>query len=111
MRHENFAGNADDIADVVFFEFRIRLVAQNVALKVKLNLTVAVKDMRETCLAHNAFADKSSGKRHGFALVFFKIIDDFFGHRRFIEADFFERIFARVLQIAQFVAANLDKFA
>ena len=67
--------------------------------------------MRETCLAHNAFADKSSGKRHGFALVFFKIIDDFFGHRRFIEADFFERIFARVLQIAQFVAANLDKFA
>ena len=76
MRHENFAGNADDIADVVFFEFRIRLIAQNVALKVKLNLTVAVKDMRETCLAHDAFADESSGKRHGFALVFFKIIDE-----------------------------------
>lgn len=29
--------------------------------------------MRETCLAHDAFADESSGKRHGFALVFSKL--------------------------------------
>ena len=42
MRGKNVARNADYIADIVFFEIRISLVAQNVAFKVKLYLPFAV---------------------------------------------------------------------
>lgn len=57
---KNKALYADDVADVRLFEVLVLVNAHIVATEITLHSAVAVHDVAETCLAHNAFGHKSA---------------------------------------------------
>ena len=77
LEHKTF--DADDIADVEFFERLIFVNAHIVAAEIALHSAVAVHDMTETCLAHNAFGHKSARNRHDLTFKLVVVCKNFAG--------------------------------
>ena len=76
MRLKNLARNANDIADIKAFIFRIRLVAHHIAPGVNLYLAPAVHNMEKACFSHNALRDNPSGNAYRAALKRIKITNN-----------------------------------
>ena len=71
---ENEALNADNIADIPFFECCVFFLAHIVAADIKLNFTAAVCKTHKACLAHYSAGHYSAGNFYGFALKLIKIV-------------------------------------
>lgn len=108
---EHLALDADDVADIQLLEFLIRLDSHIVAAEIELQLPVAVRDMTETRLAHNAFGHQSA--RHGHVFVRVRVVIGAYracGCGAVVSRDF-KGVFARRDQFREFSLPDLADFA
>ena len=104
---EHFAGDADDIADIIFLEILILFLAHVVSGHVALDIALQILHVAEGSLTHDTLGHHTSGDGYGLALQSFKVILDLLAvmcHVKFCNP---ERILSALLQVCQLLTAYL----
>ena len=109
---EHNAGNADDVANVPFFEVGIGFLANHVLADIKLNATLFILKVGKACLAHAALAHNAACHRNGYGTFFtlrrvYKVCFDIAGICGDVVFCNFKGVFACFAQRFKLVAANL----
>ena len=108
---EDRADDAEDITDVVFLEPLVLFLADVVAGDVHLDAAVAVQDITECSLAHDALAHQAACDGNLFAVHLLEVVLDLHAVGIHIPRLVEERITARLAQRLQLLTADLPLFA
>ena len=99
LEHE--ALHADHVAQIVVFEVLVRVLAHVVPADVDLNLAVAVQQMGEGGLAHDAAGHHAPGDGHGLVLQRVVIAQNLAGEMGAVVADDLIGVLALFHELAQ----------
>ena len=107
---EHIAGDADDVADVVFAEVRELLLADGVGADVELNLALVVLDVAEDGLAHAALGHDAARGLDGLALKGLVVVAYLVGPRAADKAGQLEGVAPLLLECRELLTADLKYF-
>ena len=111
LRAEHGAHDAEDIADVVFLKPLVFFLTDIVAGDVHLDAAVAVQDITECSLAHDALAHQAACDGDLFSIHLLEVVLDLHAVGIHIPRLVEERITARLTQRLQLLTADLPLFA
>ena len=109
LEYEAF--DADQVADVEFFECGISFIADVVTTYIRLDVAVSVLDVAEGRFPHDTFAHKSAGNGNVFAFQFVEVVFDFIAVMCYFAFCNFKGVFAFSLKLCQLFPSDFNLFA
>ncbi len=107
---EHEALNADNVADVEFFEFGESIFPEVVDFDIDLHFAVTVMQVAEERLAHITATHHSARKCDILIFKFVEIFDNIFGIMRKVEFNILKRIASVRNKCGEFITAYLQNF-